>query len=94
MKAFTVVAFFALTNLAGPTWAADPAMPHDMSKMEMKMSKEDREKMAAAHTQMATCLRTDQDLKACHEALHNECKSMMGASCSMMHMGKGMKHKK
>ncbi len=98
MKALTVIALLALTNLAAPTWAADPSMSHDMGKMEMNPSKEDREKMAVAHTQMATCLRTDQDFKVCHEALHNECKFMMGESCSMMDMGKGMhkgaKHKK
>ena len=64
----------------------------------MNPSQEDREKMAVAHTQMATCLRTEQDFKLCHEALHNECKSMMGGSCSGMDMGKvkhkGMKPKK
>lgn len=99
MKKVTVLALFALLNLAAPTtWAADPSMAHDMSKMEMNPSKEDREKMADAHTQMATCLRSDQDFKVCHEALQKECKSMMGGSCPGMDMGKGMhngmKHKK
>jgi hypothetical protein len=54
--------------------------------------------MAAAHMQMATCLRSDQDFMQCHEALHKECKTMMGGSCPSMNMhsgkDKGMKHKK
>ena len=97
MKVTTLVIAIALTNFALPAWAADPVAPHDMSKMVMNPSKEDREKMAAAHTQMATCLRSDQDFKQCHDALHKECQSMMGGSCPM-EMGKGthkgMKHKK
>ena len=81
-----------------PVFAADTAAPHDMSKMAMNPSKEDREKMAKAHEQMATCLRSDKDFKTCHEALHSECESTMSRSCSDMEMGKDMhkemKHKK
>ena len=92
MKTIMLLATLALTNFALPAWAADSATPHDMSKMTMNPSKEDREKMAAAHTQMATCLSSDQDFMQCHDALHKECKSMMGGSCPGMEMGKG-KHK-
>ncbi len=98
MKAIFFLVSVALTNVALPAWAADSAAPHDMSKMTMNPSKEDREKMAAAHAQMATCLRSDQDFMQCHDALHKECKSLMGGSCPGMEMGdgmqKGMKHKK
>lgn len=98
MKTIMLLATIALTNFALPVWAADPAAPHDMSKMSMNPSKEDREKMAVAHTQMATCLRSNEDFMKCHEALHKECQSMMGGACPMMEMGKnmhkGMKHKK
>lgn len=98
MKTIMLLVTIALTNLAMPAWAADPVAPHDMSKMTMKPSKEDREKMAAAHAQMATCLRSDQDFMQCHDALHKECQSMMGGSCPGMEMGKGthkgMKQKK
>ena len=98
MKTMTIIATIALMNLALPVWAADPASPQDMSKMTMNPSKEDREKMAAAHAQMATCLRSDQEFMQCHDALHKECTSMMGGSCPGMDMKKGMhkgmKHKK
>jgi hypothetical protein len=97
MKKILVLATIALTNFALPAFAADAKATHEMSEMTMNPSKEDREKMAKAHEQMAACLRTDQEFKACHEALKNECKSMMGMSCEGMEMGKGMhkgmKHK-
>ena len=100
MKTIMLLVSIALTNFALPAWAADSTAPHDMSKMTMNPSKEDREKMAAAHTQMATCLRSDQDFKQCHDALPKECQSMMDGSCPEMEMGmgkgmhKGMKQKK
>ena len=98
MKTMILLGTIALMNLALPVWAADPASPHGMSKMTMNPSKEDREKMAAAHAQMATCLRSDQEFMQCHDALHKECTSMMGGSCPGMDMKKGMhkgmKHKK
>ena len=92
MKTIILFVIFAVTNLALPAWSADPVAPHDMSKMTMNPNKEDREKMAAAHAQMATCLRSDQNFMQCHDALHKECQSMMGESCPGMEMGKG-KHK-
>jgi hypothetical protein len=82
MKALALITLMSLTSTA---WSADP-------------STDEREKMAAAHTQMATCLRTTQDLKTCHDEMMKECKSMMGGSCASMDMGqgmhKGMKYKK
>ena len=90
MKTLVLLTTLALTNFAGPTWAAESTAPHDMSKMTMNPSKEDREKMATAHTQMATCLRSDQEFQMCHEALRKECQSMMGGTCSDMGMGMGM----
>ncbi|MFZ4404869.1 MAG: hypothetical protein ACOYOK_12270 [Pseudobdellovibrionaceae bacterium] len=96
MKKFMLLVTVALTNFALPTFAAEPAEPHDMSKMTMNPSKEDREKMAAAHAQMAACLRSDQEFMQCHDALHKECQSMMGGACPGMGKGmyKGMKHKR
>lgn len=90
MKTILLLATAALTNFALPVWAADATVPHDMSKMNMNPSKEDREKMAKAHEQMATCLRTDREFQVCHEALRTECKSLMGGACPGMEMGKGM----
>ncbi len=100
MKKIMLLVIIALTNISIPAWAADPVAPHDMSKMTMDPSKEDREKMATAHAQMATCLRSDQEFIQCHDALHKECQSMMSGSCPGMGMEmgkgmhKGMKHKK
>lgn len=98
MKTMLLAITIVLSSFAAPTWAADPAAPHDMSKMTMNPNKEDREKMAAAHMQMATCLRSDQDFMQCHDALHKECQSMMGGSCPGMELRKGthkgMKYKK
>lgn len=92
MKTIMLLVTIAFTNFALPAWAADAVAPHDMSKMTMNPSKEDREKMAAAHAQMATCLRSDQNFMQCHDALHKECQSMTDGSCPGMEMGKG-KHK-
>jgi hypothetical protein len=98
MKTIVILATVALTNFTMPVWAADSSATHDMSKMTMNPSKEDRDKMAIAHTQMAACLRSDQNFMQCHDALHKECQSMMGGTCPGMEMGqgmhKGMKHKK
>lgn len=98
MKTIMLLVTIALTNFSFPAWAADPIAPNDMYKMNMNPSKEDREKMATAHAQMVTCLRSDQDYTQCHEALHKECQSMMSGSCPGMEMGKGirkgMKNKK
>lgn len=97
MKKIMLLFIIFFTNFAMPTWAAETATPHDMSKMSMKLSKEDREKMATAHAKMATCLRSDQEVATCHDALRKECQSLMGGSCSGMEAGKsmhkGMKHK-
>jgi len=90
MKTVMLLATIILTNFVSPVWAADPAAPHDISKMTMNPTKEDREKMAKAHEQMATCLRSDQEFNVCHEAMRTECKSMMGGSCPGIEMGKGM----
>ncbi len=98
MKTIMLLTTLALTNFALPVWAADSTTQQDMSNMTMNPSKEDREKMANAHAQMATCLRSDQAFTDCREALHKECQAMMGGSCAGMEMGKGlrkgMKYKK
>ena len=97
MKTLLLLVIIAMTNVTLPVWAADISAPHDMSMMAMNPTKEDREKMAVAHSEMASCLRSGQEFTKCHEALHKECKTIMGGSCPGMEMGdgmKGMKHKK
>jgi hypothetical protein len=61
-------------------------------------SKELRAKMAAAHEQMAACLRTDRAMSDCREEMMKECHQLMGEhACPMMgmdkhkHMTKGSK---
>lgn len=60
------------------------------SEVERKRSivtKEDRESMAKAHEQMASCLRTDKPLRDCRTEMMSSCKSTMGAEgCPMMMM--------
>lgn len=92
MKTIMLLALLTLTHLASPAFAAaDSSKAADKSAMSMTPSKGDREKMAVAHEQMATCLRSDQEFKQCHEELHKKCESMMGNSCSEMEMGKNNK---
>ena len=90
MKTVILLAAIGMMNFGAPTWAAETDKTHDMSKMSLNPTKEDRQKMAAAHTQMAACLGSDQEFMQCHDALHKECKSMMGGACPGMDMGKGM----
>lgn len=98
LKTVILLAAIGMMNFSSLTWAAEADKSHDMSKMSMSPTKEDRKKMATAHMQFATCLRSDQEFMQCHDALHKECKSMMGGSCPGMEMGKGMlkgmKHRK
>ncbi len=52
-------------------------------------SKELRAKMAAAHEQMAACLRTDRAMSDCRNEMMKECHQLMGEhACPMMEMGK------
>ena len=94
MKAMVLLTLIACTSFVAPVWSAEPAKASDKGAMAKEPSKDDREKMAVAHEKMAACLRSDQDMKQCHEALHKECKSMMGGSCpmGMDHEGKGGHH--
>ena len=95
MKSIMLLTLCAL-SITSTSWGADSSKATDKGAMAMNPSKEDREKMAVAHEKMATCLRSAQEFKECHEALHKECKAMMGGTCPGMEMekgmGKGMKH--
>ena len=52
-------------------------------------SKELRAKMAAAHEQMAACLRTDRAMSDCREEMMKECHQLTGQhACPMMGMDK------
>ena len=96
MKIFFLLAFIAVTTLSLSTWAADEPKAPEKSVEKAGPSKESREKMAVAHEAMAACLRSEQDLKQCHETLHKSCESAEGESCPMHKKGgrKGMKRGK
>lgn len=75
------------------------SMAHDMDKKEMPaLTKEQREKMATLHEQMAKCLRSEKSPADCHEEMKKSCMDMGEDNCPMMHhhkdMKKGMKKKK
>lgn len=96
MKSALVLVTIAMVNFVSPTWAADTVAPYGQndqnraSMNSMNFNKEDREKMAASHAEMASCLRSDQEVIACHAALKEDCSSMMGGACGDMHDGKTM----
>jgi hypothetical protein len=51
-------------------------------------SKEMRVQMAAAHEEMAACLRSDKDFAACRDEMRKNCREIMGEqACPMMGMG-------
>ncbi len=53
-----------------------------------EMSREVREKMAALHEQMASCLRSDKSVAQCHDELMKSCEEQLGTTgCPMMGMG-------
>lgn len=81
MKVLISIITIALLNFASPTWSAPTVAPTDSFMMMTKPNFEDRDKMASAHEQMATCLRSELDFAACHNALHQECRELLGSSC-------------
>ncbi len=82
----------ALTNLAPQAWTAQAVAPFDQSQVNMRPNREDREKMASAHEEMAICLRSEQEISHCHAVLHEQCQAMTGGTCAGMEMEHG-KHK-
>lgn len=73
---------------AGVALAAEP--PASGSAQSTMPSKAMREKMAAMHEQMASCLRSDKSMSECRSEMMKRCRSMMGESCPMMgKMGMG-----
>ncbi len=58
------------------------------------VSKEQREKMAQAHDNVAQCLRSDRPIAECRQEMMRASNAMMGEhDCKMMMDGKGMKGK-
>jgi hypothetical protein len=76
---------FVSAAFAGDMPPANPDAP----------SKEMRQKMAAAHDAMATCLRSDKSLADCRSEMQVTCKQIHGEQgCPMMGMGMHQRMKK
>lgn len=85
-KLFLSVTLFGTVSLQ--------SMAHDMDKKEMPaMTKEQREKMAAMHDKMATCLRSEKSGEDCFEEMKKSCMDMGADNCPMMRHHKDMKKK-
>ena len=89
-----LVVLFSMISLCASISLAEGSDMHGI--MDAKMTKEQREKMAAAHEKMAACLRTDKTMKDCHEEMKKACEANMGPdACPMMdHKGMMGHHKK
>jgi hypothetical protein len=57
--------------------------------IDTKVTKEERQKMAEMHTNMASCLQSERPMSDCKSEMMKSCKGMMEKSgCSMMGPGK------
>jgi type II secretory pathway component PulF len=80
-EAVSLTSMLALLLSAGAAFSEEPA-----SQSHPTMSKQQREKMATIHEQMAACLRSDKPAAECHKEAMKSCEEAMGKDgCSMMH---------
>lgn len=85
MKWYRFAALAAALVASGPAFAADPAQ-----QGAAELSKDQRQKLAAAHRQMADCLESERSWAECHAAMHASCQAQMGGQgCPMMGGGMG-----
>ena len=81
LQSVSLIATLALVIGTSAALAAEPP-----SQGQPTMSKEQREKMATIHEQMAACLRSDKPMADCHKEAMKSCQDAMGKNwCSMMH---------
>jgi hypothetical protein len=67
------------------TGSAPAAIPVDPSEP----SPDVRQKMAALHEQMATCLRSDRVFSACQAQMVKSCREQLGNDCRIIGQGGG-----
>ncbi len=73
-----------------PPAAAPPAAQSAPMSSPPALSKEQREKLATVHEQMAACLRSERTLAECHDQMRQGCRAAMGsAGCPGMGMMMG-----
>jgi hypothetical protein len=81
LQSVSLIATLALIFGASAALAAEPP-----SQGHPTMSKEQREKMATIHEQIAACLRSDKPVADCHKEAMKSCQDAMGKGwCSSMH---------
>jgi len=81
LQSVSLIATLALIFGTSAALAAEPP-----SQGHPTMSKEQREKMATIHDQIAACLRSEKPVADCHKEAMKSCQDAMGKDwCSMMH---------
>lgn len=93
-KLIAVLAVFLA--MGASSFGADTGTGTNENKSNGTFTKEQREKMAQAHEKMASCLRSDKSLAACHDEMRKSCRDDMDGSCPMwgkMRGGRGMMRK-
>src|SRR5262249_40944724 len=81
LQVLSLTATLALVLGASAAFPAEPT-----PQTHPTMTKEQREKMATIHEQMAACLRSDKAIDECHKEAMKSCQDAMGKdACSMMH---------
>jgi hypothetical protein len=84
-RARATLATALLLTLAATAPAQTPPAPSALPEV----SKETRDKMAALHEQMASCLRSDKSLAACRSQMVKDCQEQLGTlECALSGMGR------
>ncbi len=81
-RATTLACGIALLSVAGASLAAEPEQ-----RDQPPLSKEMRAKMASAHEQLATCLRSDRPIAECHDEMMKQHEMMHHGHDEGMGMG-------
>ena len=75
-----VITILALILNVSAAFSAEPPSPSHPA-----LTKEQREKMATIHEQIAACLRSDKPISECHKEAMKSCQDTMGKDgCPMM----------
>lgn len=77
---------FSLTS-----YAQDTAKSAGTQKATSTVSKEERQKVAQVHENMAACLKSDKDVQECHDEMRSQCQDMNGCGMGPFGRGKMMK---
>ena len=84
MKSLLLLSLLTAALSSGIGYAAEDSATSP-SNQEM------REKMAVAHEKMAACLRSDKEIRDCHNELRKTCQDSNGDFCPRGGKGRGMR---